>query len=143
MQSYDSLPRVPDFWMDIIKTQLPELYPAAAPERIRGGGPSDSDSPGAASSNRFVLTNPNRKLMQRWQASGLRTVGALKDGWDTTQHGAYTFPVVQGKEICTKVQLTGKCKPGCKNAATHVNYPPDVIKMIHTHLDKCGVPKLE
>jgi hypothetical protein len=138
MQSYDSLPRIPDFWMDIIKSQIPELYPQPA-ERIRGGGPTDSSS----GSNQFVLANPDRKLIKRFKNSGLNTVGALKDGWDESTHGPYVFPSVGGQEICLKCQYAGKCKKGCKNSASHVAYSGDVNKMLHGHLDKCGVAKLE
>ena len=132
------LPRVPDFWMDIIKDQLPDLYPA--PERIRGGGGGSSpDRP--SPSNRFTLANPNKKLMKRWKDSGIKSVAALKAKWDETTHGPYTFPSLNGKELFMKAQLFGFCKHGCKNEDSHAPQPSDGIKAINDHLDKCGVPR--
>jgi len=37
-QTYDSLPRVPDQWMEIVKAQVVELWPVIKVSRIRGGG---------------------------------------------------------------------------------------------------------
>jgi len=38
METYDSLPRVPDQWMEIVKAQVVELWPVIEVSRIRGGG---------------------------------------------------------------------------------------------------------
>jgi len=37
-QTYDSLPRVPNQWMEIVKAQVVELWPVIKVPRIRGGG---------------------------------------------------------------------------------------------------------
>jgi len=37
-QTYDSLPRVPDQWMEIVKAQVVELWPVSEVPCIRGGG---------------------------------------------------------------------------------------------------------
>jgi len=37
-QTYDSPPRVPDQWMEIVKAQVVELWPVIEVPRIRGSG---------------------------------------------------------------------------------------------------------
>ena len=118
--------------MDIIKSQIPELYPA--PER---GSSPDSGT----GKNCFILPNPDRKLTKCWKDLRVGSIANLK--WDVSKYGPYTVPSVGGQEVCLRAQCTGVCKNGCKNSASHVNYPPDIINAIHAHLDKCGIPKSE
>ena len=46
MQSFDALPRVPDHWMEVLKTQLPDVFQPPPPARIRGGGGSEGTPSG-------------------------------------------------------------------------------------------------
>jgi len=140
MQSYDSLPRVPDTWMEALKAQLPSVFQPNT-DRLRGGGGSntrDAATP-STSSNVATNSNPDSGLLARWAASGLRTVADLKTHW--TGSGEYTFPKVNGKEICLKNQLTGKCKTGCKHAASHGPPSSAVVTALNGHLDLCGVAR--
>jgi hypothetical protein len=140
IQSYDGLPRIPDTWMEVIRTQMPELYPTE--QRIRGGGPnSPASSNTGGSSNNGPTQNPrpNQALLTRWTNSGLTTIQSLKDRWN--QATPYAAPKDGDKEVCLKYHLTGKCKTGCARANTHKAYTGDLIAAIHTHLDNCGVAR--
>ena len=139
IQSYDGLPRVPDTWMDIIRTQMPELYQSE--QRMRGGGPGPSGASPAGSSSSNVVQNPrpDRSLLNRWTNSGLTQILSLKDRWN--QATPYAAPKDGNKEICLKYHLTGKCKSGCARANTHKHYTGDMITAIQTHLDNCGVAR--
>jgi hypothetical protein len=141
IQSYDGLPRVPDTWMEVIRSQMPELYPSNE-QRLRGGGPGSSPaSSGSGSSNNGPVQNPrpNQSLLTRWTNSGLSTIQSLKDRWN--QATPYTVPKDGDKEVCLKYHLTGKCKAGCARATTHKVYSGDMIAAIQTHLDHCGVAR--
>ena len=139
IQSYDGLPRIPDTWMDIIRTQMPELYPSE--QRMRGGGPGSTSTspPSSSSSNAVQNARPDRALLNRWTNSNLNTIGLLKDRWN--QATPYAVPKDGNNEICLKYHLTGKCKSGCARASTHKHYTGDMITAIHTHLDNCGVAR--
>ena len=137
IQSYDGLPRIPDTWMETIRSQMPELY--STEQRMRGGGPgSNAGSPSSSSSNGPVVNpRPNQALLTRWSRSGLTQIVALKDRW--TQSTPYAVPKDGANEICLKYHLTGKCKAGCARAATHKAYSGDMITAIQNHLTSCGV----
>ena len=89
MQSFDALPCVPDSWMEVIKSQAPEIWTPPT-ERIRGGGGNTPSTPSTSSGSQGV-DNPraNTKLVSRWASSGLNTVAALKDHW--TGSGAIPY----------------------------------------------------
>jgi hypothetical protein len=140
IQSYDGLPRIPDTWMEVIRSQMPELYPSE--QRMRGGGPtSPASGSTSSSSNNGPVQNPrpNSALLTRWTNSGLTTIQSLKDRWN--QATPYAAPKDGDKEVCLKYHLTGKCKAGCARANTHKVYTGDLIAAIQTHLDNCGVAR--
>ena len=137
MQSYDLLPRVPDTWMEVIRSQNPELYP---PERIRGGGPTSSSagSPQGASGGPVVNPRPDSGLTSRWRSAQLNAVQDLKGKWTSSE--PYAVPKVGNDEICLKYQLTGSCKANCPRKATHKSFGADIVTKLNTFLDTCGVP---
>jgi len=70
-QTYDSLPRVPDQWMEIVKAQVAELWPVIKVPRIHGGG-GGAGGGGmlpALSKNKWKHPNPNRGLLTCWKAA--------------------------------------------------------------------------
>ena len=141
-QTYDSLPRVPDQWMETVKTQVAELWPVVhAPEaqRIRGGGGGAGGGgiPGL-SPNKVKHQNPDRALMKRWKDNGYGMIGDLANHW--TGEGDYCIPCdPAGEEMCLQIQLKGECKAGCRRKKTHKVYGRDTMKKVGDHLTKCGV----
>ena len=76
-QTYDSLPRVPDQWMEIVKAQVAELWPVIKVPRIHGGG-GGAGGGGmlpALSKNKWKHPNPNRGLMTCWKAAAAQGPG--------------------------------------------------------------------
>jgi hypothetical protein len=148
-QSYDGLPRVPDVWMELIKTQNPDLYVTQLPNRIRGGGPGDGDSSGgstppAGDTNRVENKNPIPSLRKHWEAAktaGVKLMTDLKPRW--THAGEYEVPKDNGAEVCLNYHFRGVCKKGCKRAGTHKSYSPtgDMATKLHQHLEHCGVAR--
>ena len=141
-QTYDSLPRVPDQWTEIVKAQVVELWPVIEVPRIRGGGRGAGGGDMLPMpKNKWKHPNPNRGLLTRWKAAfakGYKTIGDLKTKWAGS--GDYAAPKdPSGNEICLKCQLTGECKTGCGRSNSHLAYGDDVIAKIHQHLDDCGV----
>jgi len=142
-QTYDSLPRVPDQWMEIVKAQVAELWPVIEVPCIRGGG-GGAGGGGMLpiSKNKWKHPNPNRGLLTCWKAAftkGYKTIGDLKTRWAGS--GDYVAPKdPSGNKICLKCQLTGECKTGCGRSNSHLAYGNDVIAKLHQHLDDCGVP---
>jgi len=143
-QTYDSLPRVPDQWMDIVKSQVAELWPATEAARIRGGG-GGAGGGGmlpTPSKNKWKHPNPNKGLLTRWKAAfglGYKTIGDLKKHWKGS--GDYASPTnASGNELCLKCQYTRECKTGCGRGTSHVAYGDDIIAKLHQHLTDCGVP---
>jgi len=142
-QTYDSLPRVPDQWMDIVKAQVAQLWPVVDVPHIRGGG-GGAGGGGMlpVSKNKWQHPNPNFGLLTRWKtgfAKGYKTIGDLKTHWAGL--GDYVTPNDHsGNEICLKCQLTGECKIGCGRSNSHLACGDDVIAKLHQHLDHCGVP---
>jgi len=143
-QTYDSLPRVPDQWMEIVKAQVVELWPVIAVPCIRGGG-GGAGGGGMLpiSKNKWKHPNPNRGLLTRWKAAfakGYKNIGDLKTHW--VGSGDYVAPKdPSGNELCLKCQLTGECKTGCGRSNSHLAYGDDVIAKLHQHLTNCGVPE--
>jgi len=143
-QTYDSLPRVPDQWMEIVKAQVVELWPVIEVPRIRGGGGGAAGGGmlPALSKNKWKHPNPNCDLMTRWKAAaaqGYKTIGDLKTHWKGS--GDYVVPKdPAGNELCLKYQDTGECKTGCGRSNCHLACDDDVIAKLHQHLTDCGVP---
>jgi len=82
-QTCDSLPRVPDQWMEIVKAQVAELWPVMEVPHIRGGGGGAGGGVmlPALSKNCFKHPEPNKGLMARWKAAfalRYKTIGDLK-----------------------------------------------------------------
>jgi len=142
-QTYDSLPRVPDQWMEIVKAQVVELWPVIEVPRIRGGG-GGAGGRGMLpiSKNKWKHPNPNPGLLTCWKAAfakGYKTIGDLKTRWAGS--GDYVAPKdPSGNELYLKCQLTGECKTGCGCSNSHLAYGDDVIAKLHQHLTDCGVP---
>jgi len=138
MQSFDSLPRVPDHWMDVLKTQLPDVFQPAPPARIRGGGGDGSPAGGASGGSSSVVVNNHldAAVKRRWAASGLTRSSDLKSTWAGS--GEYCYPAIGGQQLCLNYHAVGKCKKGCRNAASHKSYGQDGVDAILAHLTACG-----
>jgi len=145
-QTYDSLPRVPDQWMEIVKAQVAELWPVIEVPRIRGGGGGGGASGGGMlpvlSKHKWKHPDPNRGLLTCWKAAlakGYKTIGDLKAHWAGT--GGYVAPKdPSSNELCLKCLLTGECKTGCGRSNSHLAYGNNVIAKLPQHLTDCGVP---
>jgi len=142
-QTYDSLPRVPKKWMEIVKAQVAELWPVIKVPGIRGGGGGAGGVDMLPiSKNKWKHPNPNRGLLTCWKAAfakGYKTIGDLKTHWAESED--YVAPKdPSGNELCLKCQLIGECKTGCGRSNSHLTYDDDAIAKLHQHLDDCGVP---
>jgi len=137
-QTYDSLPRVPNQWMENVKAQVAELWPVIEVPCTHGGGGMLP----ALSKNKWKHPNPNRGLMTRWKAAfaqGYKNIRDLKAHWKGTRD--YVVPKdPSGHGLCLKCQHTGECKTGCGCSNYHLAYGNDIIAKLHQHLTNCGVP---
>jgi hypothetical protein len=78
--------------MELIKTQNPDLCATPPPNRIRGGGPGDGDSPGGSTppvgdSNRVGNKSLIPSLKKHWEAAkatGIKLMTDLKSRWTHT-----------------------------------------------------------
>jgi hypothetical protein len=146
MQAYDSLPHVPDTWMEAMEAQLPSLFETAETPRVRGGGPSPARS-GTSTRTTAINSSAVVALVKRWEAAktsgnGFNRLANLKDKWNGP--GNYASPKdSSGKDICLKFQLEKKCDTGCQRASTHQRYNADVTTRFHGFLDHCQVAASE
>jgi len=143
-QTYDSLPRVPDQWMEIVKAQIAELWPVVEVPRIRGGGggAGGGDMLPVLSKNKWKHPNPNRGLLTCWKAAfakGYKSIRDLKAHWTGTGDCLVPKDPFSNK-LCLKCQFTGECKTGCGRSNSHLAYGDDVIAKLPQHLTDCGVP---
>jgi len=142
-QTYDSLPRVPDQWMEIVKAQVAELWPVIEVPCIRGGrgGAGGGGMLPVLSKNKWKHPNPNHGLMTHWKAAfahSYKNIGDLKTHWKGT--GDYVVPKdPSGNELCLKCQYTRECKTRCGRSNCHLPYGEDIIAKLHQHLTDCGV----
>jgi len=128
-QTYDSLPKVTDQWMEIVKAQVVELWPVIEVPCIRGGGGgAGGGGMPPLTKNKWKHPTPNRGLLTCWKAAfakGYKTIRDLTTCWAGS--GDYVAPKdPSGNEICLKCQLTGECKTGCGRSNSHLAYGDDV-----------------
>ena len=125
MQLYDTLPRVPDTWMETLATQVPLMAPEQPSPRIRGGG--DSGPSASSSGPSTKVLNPVREptakaLAKRWAevkgSEGYDKLGSLGDHW--TGSGSFDIPKdASGTEACLRYHLEKSCTSKCKHKAAH------------------------
>ena len=147
MQAYDSLPRVPDTWMEALKVQVPSLFDEPEISRIRGGG--DTGGQSTKSKTSVVNSKCNPALKRRWQkckdtdGNGVDRLIDLKTKWNTS--GEYKSPAdtstASHTSLCLKYHLEGKCDSTCQRKATHKQYGTDMVNSFHTFLDHCQVAR--
>ena len=93
-------------------------------------GPSVREQAGAAAS---FNAHADRRLLNRYRASGNSTISSLLQGHDVTvpEHG--------GQPVCLTWALKGECSSGCRRKRQHVRYSRSTNQAIHALLDACGV----
>jgi hypothetical protein len=135
-----ALPRLPDSWMSVVKTQLPELYPDTS--RIRGGGNGNPTSPGGGgtsgrTANLVRNLNSMVSVVQKFAAGGFRSVNELLQRWKNN-HGGQAPRIPQCPpvgEVCLRWACTNECREDCPRKAAHVHYGNDVQSQICTLID--------
>ena len=130
-----ALPTIPEAWMELIKSQLPEYF-NPEPARIRGGGPSDGGTPSGDTGRTVVINNQvDGSLKKRWVDSGNNTIKDMLAKGDNP-----TVPNYNNKTpICLSWCLKGRCTQGCARAAAHKHYGPALVKSVHELMTVCQV----
>ena len=130
-----ALPTIPEAWMELIKSQLPEYF-TQEPERIRGGGPGDSAGKQGSGGGKVVVINSkqDQSLKKRWVDSGHETIKELLSKGNNPD-----IPKYGQTPVCLSWCLKGKCTSDCPRANAHKHYGDALVKQIHEVLTVCQV----
>jgi hypothetical protein len=123
----ESLSPLPAHWYTLVSCPRGR----SAPQKIATTAPANMKPVSGTAS--VTNANVDRKLMNRYKASGMNSITTMMGGRDLE------FPKHNGSPVCMAWALKGSCSTNCKRSAQHMRYSQDTNKALHKFMDECGV----